>query len=535
MSNIVIVDDEQVILLFLESILKKLGHTIVKKCNSGEMAIEAANQIKPDLIFMDINMPGKYNGIEASKVIADTCSIPVIFITAYENEEFINEIKNVGPYGYILKPFRESEIKIAINITMYREEMENKLKKAIIKYKTQLKYEEKINFILTIINSSLNPIEKLDFVLDEFRADLELFDIILLENSNDLLKPKFCVSNKIDKDFTLNKSSIINNEKTNCNDLSDPIFKLSDNQPNFISYFSVETNNDLYAIIVLIHKGDFIIDDEQLIYIKLFANALSILYKRSNDYKELNEIKENNFELEKMSIRNQRLSSLGKLSSAIAHEINQPLQSIKILSDSVLFWEKENKNVEKNIMLENFSKISSRVDRINVIIETMRYMVMSPEKIQSKEININTRLIDLIKSYDDKVPKYNIEIIPELDKSMPLFNFSDVQFDQIISNIINNAISVLSKDQNNNSKKIVIKTINNTDHCLIEIIDNGPGIPDNEKELIFNPFYSSFHNSKNLGLGLYIVFNILKIYDSSIKVVDTELRGTTFQIRLKKS
>ncbi len=533
LANIIIVDDEQVILLFLESILKKMGHVIVKKCNSGEAAISATDAYKPDIIFMDINMPGKYNGIEASKIITSNHEIPVIFITAYENEEYINEIKNVGPFGYILKPFRESEIKIAINITIYRTEMEKKLRHAISKYQSQLNYEEKINNILSTINKSVNPLDALDNTfLDFMKVDTirsAYFFKFIQNNDYEVLFSSFDEQHNI---VTFNdnyQNELINftfEKETYFLDKIDPI--------SHGSIFPLYIDKKYYGFLLLTTNEQLSKIDSIFLYIELFINALSILLKRSIDYSKLIEVQNQNFELEKMNMRNQRLSSLGQLSSSIAHEINQPLQSIKLLSDSVLFWQKENKELDKSIMYENFSKISQRVDRINNIIDAMRYMVYSPEKIESKEININEQITEAVNFFKDRASENHIIIRQELDRSIGSIKMSDTQFFQIMSNLISNSMNVLIKNNSDKEKNIIIRTINNDENYTIEIIDNGPGVPDNEKESIFNPFYSSFTNTKNLGLGLFIIFNIIKSYDASINILDNEFGGATFQMRLRK-
>jgi CheY-like chemotaxis protein/DNA-binding PadR family transcriptional regulator len=87
---------------------------------SGEEAITKARALKPEIVLMDIVMPGTINGIDAAKVIHDELDIPVIFITSYADDKIIEEAKRVHPYGYIVKPFNELELKAAIEVALYR-------------------------------------------------------------------------------------------------------------------------------------------------------------------------------------------------------------------------------------------------------------------------------------------------------------------------------------------------------------------------------------------------------------------------------
>jgi CheY-like chemotaxis protein len=91
---------------------------------SGEEAIEKARSLRPDIVLMDIVMPGKMNGIEAAKIITTELDIPVVFVTSYADDRIIEQAKSVRPYGYIVKPFNELEIKAAIEVALFRKATE---------------------------------------------------------------------------------------------------------------------------------------------------------------------------------------------------------------------------------------------------------------------------------------------------------------------------------------------------------------------------------------------------------------------------
>jgi DNA-binding NarL/FixJ family response regulator/DNA-binding PadR family transcriptional regulator len=120
MAKVLLVDDEAIITLQLEQRLTRIGYKVVGMSASGEDAITKARSLKPEIVLMDIVMPGTINGIDAAKVIHDELDIPVIFITSYADDKIIEEAKQVHPYGYIVKPFTEQELKAAIEIALYR-------------------------------------------------------------------------------------------------------------------------------------------------------------------------------------------------------------------------------------------------------------------------------------------------------------------------------------------------------------------------------------------------------------------------------
>lgn len=120
MSKILVVDDEAIITMQLEQRLSLMGYTVAGMAASGEDAVEMARRTRPDLVLMDIVMPGKMDGIEAAKIISGELEIPVVFVTSYADDKIIEKAKHVRPYGYIVKPFNELEIKAAIEVALFR-------------------------------------------------------------------------------------------------------------------------------------------------------------------------------------------------------------------------------------------------------------------------------------------------------------------------------------------------------------------------------------------------------------------------------
>src|SRR5208337_612644 len=129
MSKILVVDDEAIISMQLEERLHAMGYTVAGMAASGEDAIEKARRLSPDLILMDIVMPGRLNGIEAAQAIVCELDIPVVFVTSYADDAIIEKAKQVRPYGYIVKPFNELEIKAAIEVALFRKASEQEMKK----------------------------------------------------------------------------------------------------------------------------------------------------------------------------------------------------------------------------------------------------------------------------------------------------------------------------------------------------------------------------------------------------------------------
>jgi len=240
---------------------------------------------------------------------------------------------------------------------------------------------------------------------------------------------------------------------------------------------------------------------------------------------------------EKTMLRYERLSGLAALSSSIAHEIRQPLNSMKILTDMFLISNEENKIISYDIIITNIQKISEYISRIENIIENMSIIIKQPNLLEIQSIDINNVILKVLKMYEQKLFNHNIFLQKKMDYKIENIKFSEIQFQQIIINILNNAVTVLSK-QNEKDNKIIFETFQDDIYVIIRIIDNGPGIPSGLKNHIFDPFFTTDSDSKNMvsgfGLGLYVVNIILKYFESTIEVLDNELGGSTFEIKIKK-
>jgi CheY-like chemotaxis protein len=102
MKKILIVDDDATVSMGLEELLKSIGHDVVGMASSGREAVEMAKKLNPDLILMDVVMPGELDGIDAADKIRSDLNIPVIFVSGHAKEQLVNRAKHVEPFGYIL-------------------------------------------------------------------------------------------------------------------------------------------------------------------------------------------------------------------------------------------------------------------------------------------------------------------------------------------------------------------------------------------------------------------------------------------------
>ena len=123
-ATILIVEDEGILALGLKKRLEKLGYVVPTIASSGDEAIELAANTKPDLILMDIVLKGGMDGIEAAERISASLRVPIIYLTAYSDEETVKRAKVTEPFGYIVKPYDNKELQIAVEMALHKDAME---------------------------------------------------------------------------------------------------------------------------------------------------------------------------------------------------------------------------------------------------------------------------------------------------------------------------------------------------------------------------------------------------------------------------
>jgi len=118
-TRVIIADDESIIRMDLREMLTNLGYLVVGEVGDGRSAVNLARELKPDIVIMDIKMPDM-DGIEAAQLLTEERVSPVLLLTAFSQRELVDRAAEAGVAGYIVKPFRESDLGPAIEVALAR-------------------------------------------------------------------------------------------------------------------------------------------------------------------------------------------------------------------------------------------------------------------------------------------------------------------------------------------------------------------------------------------------------------------------------
>ena len=132
-TRVLVVEDERAVAGAIQKHLEKIGYEVPFVASSGETALKKLEEIRPDLILMDIVLKGNLSGIDTAEKIRTQYNIPIVYLTAYSDSEMIDKAKLTEPYGYILKPFDYSKLSTTIEMALYKHRMERRLKPSAAK------------------------------------------------------------------------------------------------------------------------------------------------------------------------------------------------------------------------------------------------------------------------------------------------------------------------------------------------------------------------------------------------------------------
>ena len=138
-ARIMVVEDEAVISMEIQDRLTKMGHSICGTAVSGEQAVSVATANHPDLILMDVQLRGEVDGVQTAKQIRDLIEIPIIYLTAFADDRTVERAKLTQPFGYLIKPFSEKELYAAIEMALYKNSMEARVRDSERRYATTIR------------------------------------------------------------------------------------------------------------------------------------------------------------------------------------------------------------------------------------------------------------------------------------------------------------------------------------------------------------------------------------------------------------
>lgn len=490
MSNykIMIVEDEEIVAADIQMSVEKMGYSVCAMASSGIEAIKKADLTRPDLILMDIVLKGGMDGIEAAKQIKELYKIPVVYLTAFGENDMIQRAKVAEPYGYITKPFRDRDLQIAIEISIYKKQAEKALE------------IEKERFKVTLRSIG-------DGVIT---TDLQCRVVLINTVAEELTGwPQHKASGKqIDEVFK------IINEFTR---------KICENPIKKVIETGAIVGLANHTILVSSDGTERIIADSGAPIRDRDGNIIGVVLV----FHDITERVIIEAELQK----SQKLESIGVLAGGIAHDFNNMLG---IISGNISYALSIIDN--KGELFEILNDAQTGTKQAQKLTQQLLTFAKGGAPVK-KEANLK-ELLKESALFVTRGSKVSIEFI--FPEDLRTVNVDIGQMNQAISNLVINATQAMP-----GGGIIQIKADNETlspnnnillpagNYVKISLKDNGIGIQEKHLQNIFDPYFTT--KQKGSGLGLTTTYSIIKKHVGNISVESKIGKGTTFNIYLPAS
>lgn len=525
---VLIADDEINTTIMLQRIFEREGYE-VERVHDGLSALAAAQALLPDLILLDVQMP-QMDGFEVLRQLRgkpETNSIPTIIVTAkaQQSSDIVHGF-NIGADDYIQKPFDPRELLARSQSKIRSRQLEEALQKRTQELEALVRVGEELNQLVSI-DSLLSMVPYL--TLDLLMADVAV--ICQCDQHGKLL------TSQTQKRHDANIALIDPREILDLF-LLDPFPNVwPTGRPVIPSIRSgvvvpLENNRSIMGLIV-VGSDQKSYDDNHLRLLKGIGRQASLAVRNAELYEiqanyalHLEEMVEEKTQdlksAQQLLVRAEKLASIGHLAASIAHEINNPLQPIRINLEHML------EDIESGISidLEGLKSTQENVERIRRIVKQLLEFTGRRET-ASSEMQMLTLgpVIEGVVSLNKKLFNQNeLQIDVDIQDDLQVYGNRD-QLEQVFMNLMLNAHAAMES-----GGCLQIRAFKEKSNVVIIFADQGVGISPDAINQIFDPFYSTKPNGT--GLGLFVSFGIIQNHHGSINVQSEEHVGTTFTIEL---
>lgn len=528
-ARILIVEDERIVAFNIQGRLEELGYTVVAATSSGEDAIKAIGSQKPDLVLMDIKLKGNIDGIEAAERIRNQFQIPVVYLTAYTDEETLNRAKFTEPYGYILKPFEARDLGSTIEMALYKYQIERQIREREQLLSTTLKsigdavIATDDQGLVTFMNPVAETITrwKQEEVLGH---DLSQFFHTISETTRETVENP--VKLALTKGITVglaNHTLLITKDGGEI-PISDSAAPIKNDVGNILGavlvFYDVTEQRQAEALLEKTNEELEVKVENSIAQLKLANEQLKAeIAQRKRLESELRQALEKERELNELKSR---------IVATVSHEYRTPLTTI-LTSTQLL--EQYDSRLTSEKKKNHFQRIQTSVEYLTKLVNDMVFINQAGAgniEFNPVPLDINQFMSELITEFRQKEGNQH-SISWEYQGIYNNVLLDENLLREIFKNLLSNAIKYSPKNT-----QIRVELVDEASQLFFNFSDQGIGIPPFDKAQIFAPFFrgSNIGITPGVGLGLSIVKECVDLHGGEI-VVNSEVgRGTTFTIIL---
>jgi PAS domain S-box-containing protein len=524
-SKILIVDDNTLDLSLLKAILKDID-AAVYIADSGNNALELIENNNFALAILDIHMP-EMDGFELASCIRnqkDRDLLPIIFLTANGSDDIlIFKGYNNGAIDYLTKPVNKtiflSKVKIFLEL--------DQQKRSLIESKGLLQQSK--NEIEQRQKQLINQNEVLKKAKADLLASERLYHSLVKTSPDGII-------------ITDLKGYV-----TEASDMARKLLGVTEEQDIIEQHFINFVPRKSFKSIVQIIKSVLDKGMVQNFEIELmnadkteFIGEISITQIKDNCLRTkafmsvLRNISDRKI-VDKQLRHTERMTGIGEMATGMAHEINQPLNTISLSIDNILF-SLENNTITEEYLKSKLNKVFDNITRIKKIIDHVRTFSRDQDDFVQTSFNINESIRNSISMISEQFAHKEIELVFDFEKELPDIKGNGYRFEQVILNLLVNARDAIDEKKkkwcSKFEKKVSIQTSLRNGHVFVEVKDNGAGIPVDLIDKVLLPFFTTKAPGQGTGLGLSLSYGIVKELAGEIEIKSVPDLGTEILIKI---
>ena len=228
-----------------------------------------------------------------------------------------------------------------------------------------------------------------------------------------------------------------------------------------------------------------------------------------------------------------RLIALGAMAAGIAHELNQPLNTIRVVTDGFLYGREQCWELVPEELFDGLAMVSRQIERMTKVIQNIRNFAREDRGAALEEVNANRAIENTFSMIGHQLEAHGIRVEKELTLGLPPIKANLNRLEQVIMNLVVNARQALDACQRTD-KRLWIKTGSNNGSVYIEVSDNATGIPDDCLIKIFDPFFTTKEVGMGTGLGLSISQSIVAEFKGRIEAFNNDRGGASFLVTVPR-
>ena len=231
-------------------------------------------------------------------------------------------------------------------------------------------------------------------------------------------------------------------------------------------------------------------------------------------------------------VQGEKLAALGEMSAGVAHELNQPLNVIKMIAQEIIIDKKRDRFSQEELFDDHLPTLIKQVDRMAAIITHMRLYSRQTAGSEDQSVDLTEAVQGVLTLVGHQLLVHNIKIVKDLAPDLPNVRLDQVRMEQVIMNIITNARHAMETS----GKEGMLLEIKSyplpPNEVALDIRDNGGGVPEEARAKIFEPFFTTKEAGKGTGLGLSVCQKIIEEAGGRVELETVEGEGSTFRVVL---